>query len=166
MAEQSQTGPDSAAGSSKKKSNLLLFLIVGVAMLVGGSGGTYFFLVRGKTASAAPKVEKPAPEASVHLESFTVNLNDPDESHFLRVTMDLSVGHAPKAEAKEGSDDSFPMAKTRDTVISVLTAAKANELLTPEGKATLKKNVLAALQQRVPEIEPKDVYFTEFLVQR
>ena len=87
-------------------------------------------------------------------------------SHFLRVTMDLSVAHAPKGEAKEGSDDSFPVAKTRDTVISVLTSAKANDLLTPEGKAALKRNVLTALQQRVPEIDAKDVYFTEFLVQR
>lgn len=166
MAEQSQTGPDSAAGPSKKKSNLLLIIIVGAVMLAGGSGATYFFLARGKTASAAPKVEKPTPEATVHLESFTVNLNDPDETHFLRVTMDLSVGHAPKGDAKEGSDDSFPMAKTRDTIISVLTAGKANDLLTPAGKAALKQNILSALQQRVPEIEPKDVYFTEFLVQR
>jgi flagellar FliL protein len=163
MAEQSQTGPEAAA---PQKSSLLLIVIVGVAMLAGGSGATYFFLVRGKSASAAPKVEKPAPESTVHLESFTVNLNDPDETHFLRVTMDLSVGKAPKAEAKEGSDDAFPMAKTRDTIISVLTAAKANDLLTPEGKAALKKNVLSALQQRVSEIDPKDVYFTEFLVQR
>jgi flagellar protein FliL len=167
MAEQSQTGPESTAGPSKKKSNLLLILIVSAVVLLGGAGGAYFFLVRGKTASAATsKVEKKAPEATVHMESFTVNLNDPDESHFLRVTMDLSVAHAPKGDAKEGGDDAFPMAKTRDTVISVLTAAKANDLLTPEGKAALKQNVLAALQQRVPEIETKDVYFTEFLVQR
>jgi flagellar FliL protein len=169
MAEQSQIGPESAAGPSQKKSNLLLILIVGAVTLLGGAGATYFFLARGKSASAstAPaKVEKKAPEATVHLESFTVNLNDPDESHFLRVTMDLSVEHAPKGDAKEGGDDSFPMAKTRDTVISVLTAAKANDLLTPEGKAMLKHNVLAALQEKVPEIETKDVYFTEFLVQR
>ena len=48
----------------------------------------------------------------------------------------------------------------------MLTAAKANDLLTAEGKTDLKHKLLAALDQRVPEIEAQDVYFTEFLVQR
>jgi flagellar basal body-associated protein FliL len=58
------------------------------------------------------------------------------------------------------------MARTRDTILSVLAAAKANDLLTPEGKEALKHNLLAALNGRVPEIEARDIYFTEFLVQR
>jgi flagellar basal body-associated protein FliL len=172
MADQPQALPENAAAApaKAKKSNLVLILLVGVATLLGGSGATYFLLARGKTtaAAASEKVEKKEPEATVHLESFTVNLNDQEESHFLRTTIELSLAHAPKGDpsGKEGGDSSFPMARTRDTIISVLTAAKANELLTPEGKATLKQSVLAALQQKVPEIEARDVYFTEFLVQR
>jgi flagellar basal body-associated protein FliL len=170
MADQSPTENTATGPSKAKKSNLIIILLVGIAMLLGGSGATYFLLARGKTTAAAgpEKVEKKDPEFPVKLDSFTVNLNDQEESHFLRVTMELSLAHAPKGDpaAKEGGDSSFPTARTRDTIITVLTAAKANELLTPEGKAALKQGVLAALQQRVPEIESKDVYFTEFLVQR
>jgi flagellar basal body-associated protein FliL len=39
-------------------------------------------------------------------------------------------------------------------------------LLTPEGKADLKKNLVDSLGRKVPELGVKDVYFTEFLVQR
>jgi len=38
--------------------------------------------------------------------------------------------------------------------------------MTPEGKAQLKRDLVQVLQQKVPEIDVRDVYFTEFLVQR
>jgi len=47
-----------------------------------------------------------------------------------------------------------------------LTVCKAEALLTPSGKQQLKKNILDALNQNVPELGVRDVYFTEFLVQR
>jgi flagellar basal body-associated protein FliL len=48
----------------------------------------------------------------------------------------------------------------------VLTAGKADALLTQEGKTQLKKNLVEALNHNVPELGVRDVYFTEFLVQR
>jgi flagellar basal body-associated protein FliL len=151
---------------------MLIFLLAGLALLLGGSGATWFFFVHGKSAQAAgEKVEKTTkkdPEYTVHLDSFTVNLDDQEESHFLRITLELGVGQVPKGDpGKEGSDNSgFPTAQTRDAVLAVLSASKANELLTPEGKTALKQKLLAALQQKVPEIDARSVYFTEFLVQR
>lgn len=142
---------------------------MGLLLLLAASGAGWFLLARGKNHPGPEAVAKKEAEFTVHLDSFTVNLNDQEESHFLRVTMELGLAHAPKGDAagKEGGDASgFPTARTRDTILSVLTAAKADELLTSEGKAALKRNLLAALQQRVPEIEARDVYFTEFLVQR
>ncbi len=166
MADQSEN----PASAPKSKSSLILVLAVGVLTLLGGSGATWFLLARGKnSASAAEKVEKKDPEFTVRLDSFTVNLDDQEESHFLRVTMELSLAHAPKGDpsAKDNAEgaSSFPVARIRDTILTVLTAAKANELLTPEGKTALKRGLLTSLQQRVPEIGARDVYFTEFLVQ-
>jgi len=169
MAEQPQNAvPDSPKA---KKSKLIVLLPLAIAILLGGSGAAWYLAARGrKPTTSAAKAEKKSPEYTVRLDSFTVNLNDQDESHFLRTTIELSLASAPKGDpsGKEGGDgpSSFPVARTRDTVLSVLTAAKANDLLTPEGKAALKQNLLTAVQQRVPEIEAKDVYFTEFLVQR
>ena len=48
----------------------------------------------------------------------------------------------------------------------MLTVGSAATLMTPEGKAQLKRDLVQALQQKVPEIDARDVYFTEFLVQR
>jgi len=147
---------------------VLLFVIVGLVMLLGGSGATWFFFVHGKQAQAAPKMEKPQAEYTVHLDSFTVNLADQEESHFLRATLDLGLGHTPKGDpGKEGAENTgFPTAQTRDAILTVLSACKAEELLTPDGKNALKQRLLATLQQKVPEIDARNVYFTEFLVQR
>jgi flagellar FliL protein len=157
-----------AEASPKPKSNVLLFVIVGLVMLLGGSGATWFFFVHGKQAQAAPKMEKPQAEYTVHLDSFTVNLADQEESHFLRATLDLGLGHTPKGDpGKEGAENTgFPTAQTRDAILTVLSACKAEELLTPDGKNALKQRLLATLQQKVPEIDARNVYFTEFLVQR
>jgi len=54
----------------------------------------------------------------------------------------------------------------RDAILTVLTAGKADVLITQDGKALLKKSILTSLQQSVPELDVREVYFTEFLVQR
>jgi flagellar FliL protein len=145
-----------------KKSNSML-LIVGAALvlILGGAGG-WFYLHQGKTAQAsAPPTEQ---LHNVHLEGFTVNLADAEENHFLRITIDLGLGRVPKA-AKEGESE-IPIARVRDAILTVLTAGKAEVLITTEGKAQLKRDVLAALQKSAPELDVREVYFTEFLVQR
>jgi len=48
----------------------------------------------------------------------------------------------------------------------VLTVCKAEPLLTPEGKQQLKRNLLEALNRENPELGVREIYFTEFLVQR
>lgn len=166
MAQPTTTAAPAASAPSSKRT---LLLVVAGLLLAGGCGATWFFLAHGRKASAAENTQKPKdPEYTLHLDSFTVNLADPEESRFLRVTMELGLAHAPKGDAsKEGAENSgFPLARTRDAVLSVLTACQANDLLTPEGKDALKTHLLAALQQKVPEIGAQDVYFTEFLVQR
>lgn len=107
-----------------------------------------------------------APKYIVHLEGFTVNLADPEETHFLRATIDLGIDRLPPGADKEKVAQALPVARIRDSILSVLTVCKANELLTPEGKAQLKKNLIDTLNKNVPEISLRDVYFTEFLVQR
>lgn len=101
-----------------------------------------------------------------HLDGFTVNLADPAEDHFVRVTMDLELDRMPKPPDKEKPASGLPMARIRDAIISVLAASKADSLLTSDGKNQLKKQLREALNRRVPEIDVREIYFTEFLVQR
>jgi len=144
----------------------MLFATVLLAV-VGGGGTAWFVLERGRTAEASHSSgSSSAPKYIVHLEGFTVNLADPEETHFLRVTMDLGIDHLPDGADKEKAASGIPVARIRDSILSVLTVCKAEVLLTPDGKAELKKNLLAALNRSVPDLDVRDVYFTEFLVQR
>ena len=100
-----------------------------------------------------------SPGQQIHLQ-----VADPQESHFLRISIDVGMGKSLKA-TKAGESD-FPTARVRDAILPVLASGKGDVLVTPQGKEELKKAILSALQQKVPEIDARDIYFTEFLVQR
>src|SRR5271156_6114626 len=142
-----------------------MFFIVLLALAAGG-GAAWFFMQRGHDAEAVHASDSAAPRYIVHLEGFTVNLADTEETHFLRVTMDLGIDRLPEGVEKDHTSAGMPIARIRDAVLSVLTVSHAAILLTPEGKLQLKKNILEGLQHSVPELDVRDVYFTEFLVQR
>ena len=58
------------------------------------------------------------------------------------------------------------MATIRDSILTVLAQCKSDELLQPEGKLKLKRDLINALNRDVPALQAREVYFTEFLVQR
>jgi flagellar FliL protein len=158
------TGISSPQGGSRSMTSLIGAVLV--AALVG-SGVAWFIIDREHTnVPAAASALVGAPKYIVHLEGFTVNLADPEETHFLRATIDLGIDRLPDGATKEKVASAMPVARIRDSILSVLTVCKADGLLTPEGKAQLKKNLLEALNRSVPELGIRDVYFTEFLVQR
>jgi flagellar protein FliL len=164
MADESKSDPNASAPEAKKSKAPLLIIIVAVVLLLGGGGAAWFFLHHAKTAEAAPQPK--SADFIAHLEPFTANLADSEDSHFLRVTMDLDLGRVPKGADSDKGNGDFPTARVRDAVIAVLTLGKADVLVTPDGKTALKHDIVAALQHKVPEIDARDVYFTEFLVQR
>lgn len=96
-----------------------------------------------------------------HLDSFLVNLTGASGNGYLRVGIDLGLG----IELKESALRTAYVARVRDTILMVLATRSVEELLTPQGKTKLKDDLLAAIRERVPEIQCHDVYFTEFLVQ-
>jgi flagellar FliL protein len=120
------------------------------------------------TSSKAPSKDShsTAVKGVLHLESFVVNLADPEENHFLRVGIDLGLGTPlPAKEGKEG-DGVVPTARVRDCILGVLSTWHSDALLAPDGKEKLKAELLAALRQREPDLGVKEVYLTDFLVQR
>jgi flagellar basal body-associated protein FliL len=48
----------------------------------------------------------------------------------------------------------------------VLTTWRSDALLAPDGKQKLKTELVRALRENVPELGVREVYFTDFLVQR
>jgi flagellar basal body-associated protein FliL len=104
----------------------------------------------------------PAVKGTLHLETFVLNLADPDQRSYLRVGIDLGLGR----EAGKGNGNDAPVAEVRDTILGVLGRYRVDELLTEAGKAKVKADTLHALQERLPGLEVEEVYFTEFLIQR
>lgn len=97
------------------------------------------------------------------LDSFVVNLQDPSGNGYLRVSMSLGLASAPKEADKETPAPYLP--RLRDTILGVLGTRTVDELLTPDGKTKLKDDLLKAINASVPDLQCKEVYFTEFLVQ-
>jgi len=150
----------------RKSSLPIVALIAGLALLLGGIGA-WFAFGRGDSSDATAAGSPSSPELStIHLDGFTVNLADREDNHFLRVTMDLALEHLPPGAEKDKPASGLPMARIRDAILAVLTECSADALLTPDGKTELKKHLIEALNRSVPELGVRDIYFTEFLVQR
>lgn len=159
---QSQEQPQD---DSPKKSSRRMLLIVGVAVVVLAGAAGFLFLRRAKAATVTPKPAEEAPveiKTILHLETFTVNMDDPEQKTYLRIGIDLGLASVAKGEAKGPA----PTALVRDTILSILMVAKPGEVTTAEGKTQLKQHLLEALQQRAPELDVREVYFSEFLMQR
>jgi flagellar FliL protein len=146
---------------ARKKSKALLFIALAVALAAGG-GGWYFFFGR-KTVAA--KNDAPKPVTILHLDNFIVNLADTDRDAYLRVGIDLGVTGPAKAKPSDGKTDA-PVPEIRDAILSVLSTYHSSDLLTPGGKNQLKENLITALNGKVPGLGVRDIYFTDFLVQR
>lgn len=158
---------------AKKGSKVVLLAIVVVVLLILGGGG-YVFMSRRALASSkksgkpkAPEVKTDAPPVAViPLESFVVNLADPDHNSFLRIGITVALSKAlPKGAAEDAAASPF-VPQIRDTVLGVLNTWQSTALLAPDGKAKLKAQILAALQQRLPDLGVSDLYFTDFLIQQ
>jgi flagellar FliL protein len=142
---------------------------IALLLIVTGSAIWWGFV---RPRDAGPDIPRPvAPARTVlPLESFTVNLADPEEGRFLRMTLALGVeGQLPtiaKGENKPVETSLVSMATIRDSILTVLAKCTSAQLLTPEGKTKLKSDLIDSLNRNVPELGVREVYFTEFLVQR
>lgn len=99
--------------------------------------------------------------STLHLETFVLNLADPDQRSYLRIGIDLGLNQ----EAQQ-AEPQAPVAEVRDTILAVLSQAKVDDLLTSAGKTKLKQDLLHALRERMPRMGVEEIYFTEFLIQR
>ena len=127
--------------------------------------------------AVAPRRADPiAPEAShiVLLEPLLVNLADAGDGAYLKVALALRVldsgaklgATAKEEKGKDSTSGDETLAPVRDTVLSVCGRQTSDELLATSGKDHLRAALRDNLAKRNPELKVKDVFFTDFLVQR
>lgn len=181
-AKPAEEGVEEAA--PKKKNKKLLIIILAVVLLIVLAGGTTAFLLLKKKApedeEVAEETEKPAgkkkgeheaPPVFVPLEAFTVNLIPETGDQYLQVTLSLEV-EGPEVEAEIKAH----MPKLRNNLTLLLSAKKASELLSREGKEKLADSIREEINTIVAQPKKKgsqddaegpvkSVLFTSFIIQ-
>jgi len=164
MAEETPTTEDA---QPKKKSKKLLFIIIGV-LLAGGGAAAAFLITKDKGAVVdenAATEQAPAEQKAglVPLDTFLVNLNDPNGERYMKVTMRLTI--VPESLADKVRDDDLQLARIRDRVLTVLMSKTFTELADPLGKESLRFEVRGQVDSILDGGTVKDVFFSEFVVQ-
>ena len=139
-------------------------MLIAVAIVLIATGGWFWLHKSRAAAKPEPTKDEPKVKSVLHLETFVINLADADEKSYLRIGIDLGLAQETKSKEGQGPTEAVPL--VRDVIVGVLSVCHTQELLTPEGKAKLKTDLLGALRQRAPELHVEEVYFTEFLIQR
>lgn len=172
-------------------------IIIGVAVLAAAVGGLF---MTGMIGGEKVDNTKVTPETIKLSESFVVNLADTDEAHLAKLgvavqlepmkTLDHDAfsganaggGHGGGGDVKTGPIRVAEDPELRDAVLDTVGRFTAAELLSPEGKEQLKKDLLKrfdAVAARHPVAHGKDahhdmaappyhvadVFFYEYVVQ-
>lgn len=112
------------------------------------------------------KEKKHVPTVEMPLGEFVVNLADTGTVRYLKADIVLEVAGEAKSGGHGGhGESSGPDAKIRDAVIEVLSSKHFEELVKPDGKEVLKKDIIKSVNKRLNGSEVVEVYFSEFAMQ-
>lgn len=155
MAEET---PVSGKGGKKK-----LILVVVIIALIGGGVGAFIFL-KGKAAPKAPTGTKEVKEekgvAFKKLDPFIVNLSDEEGGRYAKV--EITLAFSDKKVEKE-LEEKLPM--VRDSIITIISMKRYNDLISPAGKEALKREIMAKLNALLTSGQVTEIYYTDFVLQ-
>lgn len=138
-----------------------MVVIVVLALFVAGGVGAFTLKSMGHKKGGH---EKKAPVSSMPLGEFVVNLADTGDIRYLKADIVLEVEGAVAKGGGHG-EASGPDPRVRDAVIQVLSSRRFAELVKPEGKEKLKKDIVAAVNERLHDAKAVEVFFSEFAMQ-
>ncbi len=164
-----------------------MVIVIAVVVLLVGVGGAVAFMsltkghdkpvAEGDAAAAADEggghdtVEAKAegghkggggkgPGPMFDVEPFIVNLSDPNDPHYLKVTVKLELDKPGTAEVLTARN-----AQVRDAILILLSSHDAESVRTAQGKLQLREDLIAKVNSLMPKGGVKGAYFTEFIVQ-
>lgn len=184
--------PKESAGNEASPPRKFNFKIVAIGvvalLLLGGGAALFFFKFAGHSGTKGPeKTEEkaksakkvtPTPEPAkkdgeeysadelagvVVVKPTVVNLADTDANRFIRIG--VSLGASVKELTEKYEKDPLIQSQVQDAIISVLSSKTSQELLSPDGKKKLKKELRDRLNTKLEGSPIVTVFFTEFLVQ-
>ncbi|HYE74503.1 MAG TPA: flagellar basal body-associated FliL family protein [Blastocatellia bacterium] len=96
----------------------------------------------------------------IDLPPFIVNLADQGESYYLRLSVSVGIG-----ESEGEKEDPLFTTRVRNAMLVVLTTKRSEDVLTQEGKAILRKELLKAARAASSEPKVEAIYITDLIVQ-
>lgn len=150
-------------------------ILIMIVVLVVALAGTGFLLFKKGTAKKGDHEEKPA-KAAVHeketlvpLQEFILNLADKDQERYVKLEISLGMHGLEHAGGGGHGDKGSPLGESepvvRDAIISAVGKCYYSDLLTNDGKETLKAKIKTAIKQTGIKAEVANVYFTNFAMQ-
>lgn len=140
---------DAGDGAKPAKSKKMLIIILGAVLVLALGGGGAFFYISKQRAAAAEEEEgggsakssehakpKTAP-AYLPLENMVVNLADPGGERVAQVGITLEVTDAHASDTVKAY-----LPTIRSGILMLISQRTADELLKPEGKQQLAKDIL------------------------
>ena len=178
MPDSPEGGAEVVAPPKPKKRKKLFVMLLAALLVSAGAASAWFFLYRVRPASAKAAAESAEPRAAhegepkgdaeegevsevVELQPFIINLADENEPRYLRMTVSLGLS----AEGGEGKADPLFTTKVRNALLNVMTTKRSQDVLTVEGKALLRKQLLIAAREAVSKPRVSAIYITDFIVQ-
>lgn len=130
------------------------------------------------TPTPAPTVEvRPGEGLMINSGTKIINLTDPAGRKYIRISVVLEFSPTDPAyltlsgEARQAFVDEFnntinaKMPLIDDAIITLISTKSFDTLYTAEGKDSLRQEIMARVNQRLPEFKVISVYFTEFVVE-
>ena len=171
--DEEQENAEAEGGS--KGSKKLIIIAVAVVLLLGGGGGAYFMMQGGEEEMAAAEGEEgeededeedmpQTPHYFTLNPPFVVNFVGKSRAKFLQVNIE---GLTRDPQIKEDITTHLP--QIRNNIVMILSSKTYAELMDPEGKENLRKQVLSELKKILRKETGKDeienVFFTNFVMQ-
>lgn len=156
---------DAAAVPKSSPKKLIIIIAAAVLVLVAGGAAAWYFVQGEAGATTAVKDSKPAePPVYVPLEKFVVNLQPEDGEQYLQIQFTLQVPTLEQVDLIKAN-----MPKIQSRVLLLLSAKRASELNTPDGKRQLSSEIIAAVNEPLvdkgaPQLV-SDVLYTSFIIQ-
>jgi flagellar FliL protein len=154
-----------------KSLKILLIAGAGLLVLLVLGGGIVFFVLSSFSSGDSPFMEKvkgmvsggkktgDTASVAVHkMEPFLVNLADPGQLRYLKVTLHVETH-------QKGEEFEKRLPQSRDSVLTVLSSKNSRDLMTSEGKNALREEIKEKINHLLTETKVKNIYFTEFVIQ-
>jgi flagellar protein FliL len=162
MDENTKSSPASAKPKRAKK-GLLIAAASAVVVIAGAAGAAFFFAGRQPAHASAEKPPVEVEHGLLSLEPLVVNLADSGGERLLRISIRLIVGTREEAEKLQKNE--VALTKLRSAILELLTQQTAEQLVTVDGKASLRQAIVESAKAVLEGATVIDVLFSDFVVQ-